>query len=138
MSENCLFINVYTPQIPTDRHQPLPVITYIHPGAFTSGSGSSEFYAGPEYLLEHDVVMVAINYRLGALGFLSTGDTHSPGNYGLKDQVMALEWVRDYIGNFGGDPNLVTLLGYSAGAISVTLHMVSPMSKGETNEIVCD
>lgn len=138
MSENCLFINVYTPQIPTDRHQPLPVIIYIHPGAFVSGSGSSEFYAGPEYLLEHDVVMVAINYRLGALGFLSTGDTHSSGNYGLKDQVMALEWVRDYIGNFGGDPNLVTLLGYSAGAISVTLHMISPMSKGKTNEIACD
>lgn len=98
-------------------------------GAFFWGSGVSEIY-GPQYLMERDVVLVTINYRLGALGLLSTGTKDAPGNAGMKDQVVALKWVQRNIRKFGGDPNSVTISGESAGSISVTLHMLSPMSKG--------
>lgn len=74
-------------------------------------------------------MVVTINFRLGAFGFLSTGDEHAPGNYGMKDQVEALKWVQKNIRAFGGDPNKVTIAGHNAGAASVILHMVSPMSK---------
>lgn len=107
-----------------------PVIVYIHPGGFYSVSGQSKNFAGPQNLMDQDIVLVTINYRLGTLGFLSTGTKDYPGNAGLKDQVMALRWVKLHIANFGGDPSSVTLMGYSAGGMSVSLHMVSPMSKG--------
>lgn len=80
--------------------------------------------------MDRDVVLVTMNYRLGSLGFLSTGDMHAIGNNGLRDQVVAMKWVQRNIAAFGGDPYSVTLMGYSAGAWSVILHMVSPMSKG--------
>lgn len=80
--------------------------------------------------MDRDIVFVAINYRLGILGFLSTGTKEAPGNNGLKDQVIALRWIRDHISKFGGDPNSVTLMGYSAGAMSTSMHLVSPMSRG--------
>lgn len=108
-----------------------PVVVHIHLGAFKTGSGRNDEY-GPEYLMHRgDIVLVSINHRLGLLGFLSTGTRESPGNNGLKDQVVALRWIRDHIQSFGGDPNNVILLGYSSGARSITLHMVSPMSKGK-------
>lgn len=81
--------------------------------------------------MDRNIVFVTINYRLGSLGFLSTGTIDAPGNNGLKDQVMALRWIRSNIANFGGDPNSVTIMGYSAGGLSVSLHMVSPMSRGD-------
>ncbi|KOB64474.1 Odorant degrading enzyme CXE16 [Operophtera brumata] len=109
--------------------KPLPVLVYIHAGGFYSVSGRSDV-AGPEYLLDRDIVLVTINYRLASLGFLSTGDALAPGNNGLKDQVTALRWIQNNIAAFGGDPNLVTISGYSAGGFSVMLHTVSPMSKG--------
>lgn len=102
---------------------------YIHGGGFMSGSGDSDFN-GPDYLLKHDVVLVTINYRLEALGFLNLGIPEVPGNAGMKDQVAALKWVQCNIQNFGGDPNDVTIFGESAGAVSVTNHLLSPMSKG--------
>lgn len=77
------------------------------------------------------MILVLMAYRLGALGFLSTGDEHSPGNFGLKDQTMALKWVRDNIREFGGDINSITIFGSSAGGASVHMHMMSPLSKGE-------
>lgn len=80
--------------------------------------------------MKRDIVLVTINYRLAALGFLSTGTKDAPGNNGLKDQVIAMRWVKDHIQAFGGNPDSITLMGYSAGGMSVTLHMVSPMSKG--------
>ncbi|XP_075986157.1 esterase E4-like [Anticarsia gemmatalis] len=123
--EDCLRLNVYTPDI----GKRLPVVVFVHPGGFYSQSGRSEA-AGPHHLLDHDLVLVTINYRLATLGFLSTGDEHAPGNNGFKDQVAALQWVQRNIAAFGGDPHLVTLAGYSAGAFSVMLHTVSPMSKG--------
>ncbi|KAG8235925.1 hypothetical protein J437_LFUL014281 [Ladona fulva] len=129
-SEDCLFLNVYTPQLPSQRSDAaLPVIVWFHHGGWFMLSAQSTL-AGPTYLLDEDIVLVAVNYRLGALGFLSTGDSVVPGNNGLKDQVAALEWVRDNIAHFGGDPNMVTIYGYSAGSASVQFHLVSPLSAG--------
>ncbi|XP_050676027.1 esterase FE4-like isoform X2 [Leptidea sinapis] len=125
--EDCLRLNVYTAA--NNGSKGRPVVVYVHPGGFYSVTGRSEF-AGPHYLLDHDLVLVTINYRLGSLGFLSMGNELAPGNNGFKDQVAALRWVRRNIASFGGDPELVTIAGYSAGAISVALHMVSPMSRG--------
>ncbi|CAL8128847.1 unnamed protein product [Orchesella dallaii] len=125
--ENCLFLNVYTPETRPSRGNLKPVIVFIHGGSFKLNSGN---HYGPNYWMDQDVVFVTINYRLGVLGFLSTGDENAPGNYGLKDQVMALKWIRDNIGRFGGDKDKVTLTGQSAGSASVTYHLLSPMSKG--------
>lgn len=127
ISEDCLRLNVYSKNI--SSHAQKPVLVFIHCGGFYEGSARSVEF-GPQYLMERDIVLVTINYRLGALGFLSTGTKEAPGNNGLKDQVVALRWIRDHIKSFGGDPNSVTLMGYSAGGMSVTLHMVSAMSKG--------
>jgi carboxylesterase type B len=83
-----------------------------------SFSGSSAEY-GPAYLLDEDVILVTANYRLGPLGFMSTGDSESPGNYGLKDQALALKWVNENIKEFGGDPSRVTIMGQSAGGNNI-------------------
>ncbi|XP_049800943.1 esterase E4-like [Schistocerca nitens] len=129
-SEDCLFLNVYTTKLPDDTRNPKrPVMVFLHPGAFYLFRGTSDLF-GPQYLLDEDIVLVTLNYRLGALGFLSTGDSVLPGNNGFKDQVMALRWVQQNIASFGGDPDNVALSGYSAGSTSVYLHMLSPMSKG--------
>ncbi|XP_013187979.1 carboxylic ester hydrolase-like isoform X2 [Amyelois transitella] len=127
IDEDCLRINVYTPD--NNGKKPLPVVFYMHSGGFYSISGRSDV-AGPRYLLDLDVVLVTINYRLASLGFLSTGDALAPGNNGFKDQVVALRWVQRNIRAFGGDPAKVTISGCSAGAFSVMLHMISPMSRG--------
>ncbi|XP_043645353.1 juvenile hormone esterase [Drosophila teissieri] len=126
MSEDCLKINVYTKNF----EEKLPVMVYIHGGANVLGSGHSSYEAGPQYLLDQDVVFVAFNYRLGALGFLSTNSSETKGNFGYLDQVMALEWVRDHISLFGGDPEMVTIFGMSAGSMAVSLHLASPLSAG--------
>ncbi|XP_015176905.1 PREDICTED: esterase E4-like [Polistes dominula] len=134
ISEDCLRLNVYTTKLPTKNakgghFKGHPVIVYFHPGGFYFFSGQYRFY-GPEYLLDHDLVLVTLNFRMGSLGFLSTGDSYAPGNVGFKDQVLALRWVQRNIAAFGGDPNSVTIGGTSVGSISVLLHMISPMSKG--------
>lgn len=90
-------------------------------------SGHIRNMGGLEYWLDHDIVLMTFDHRLGSLCFLSTGTVDCPGNFGLNDQVMALKWVRDNIASFGGNPDSVTLMGYSAGGFSVTLHMISPM-----------
>ncbi|KAF5306937.1 hypothetical protein FQA39_LY00167 [Lamprigera yunnana] len=129
-SEDCLFLNVYTTELDRKKLNPLhPVVVFIHASAYRLGSGRSDAL-GPDYLLEQKIVLVVFNYRLASLGFMSTGDKIAPGNNGLKDQVVALRWVKDNIAAFGGNPDLVTLSGYSAGGSSVSLHLVSPMSKG--------
>jgi carboxylesterase type B len=92
----------------------VPVLVFIHGGGWISGHGGISLYS-PEYLLEHDVVVVTGNYRLGPLGFLSTEDGECPGNFGFKDQTMMLSWVRMNIDKFGGDSGSVTLFGHSAG-----------------------
>ena len=127
-SEDCLYLNVYAPAQndslnPTTEY---PVMVYIHGGAFTSGTA----LLSPGLVLPtYGVVLVTIQYRLGPFGFLSTGDSNSPGNYGMLDQVLALKWVNENIKNFGGDPNKVTIFGFSAGGASVGLHLLSPLSK---------
>ncbi|CAH1730140.1 unnamed protein product [Chironomus riparius] len=124
--EDCLYLNVYAPEVIRD---PVPVMIFFHGGGLMCGSGIKPFY-GPDSLLEHDVIYIGINYRLGPLGFLSTGDDNCPGNFGLKDQVIALKWIQENIASFGGNPNLVTIFGESAGGGAVTYHMQSKLSKG--------
>lgn len=125
--EDCLYLNVYTPKL--DSGAQLPVMVFIHGGAFLMGAATSDTY-GPQYFMDHGVVLVTIQYRLGALGFLSFDDPLVPGNFGLKDQRLALKWVQDNIAQFGGDPASVTIFGESAGAASVNFHLVSPLSQG--------
>ncbi|KAH9639237.1 hypothetical protein HF086_014101 [Spodoptera exigua] len=130
--EDCLFLNVYTPALPdkmSGYNPKLAVMVWIHGGAFAMGSGNAFLY-GPDHLVGAGVVLVTLNYRLGALGFLSLENEEVSGNMGLKDQVMALKWVRDNIEAFGGDPARITIFGESAGAASVHLHMLSPASQG--------
>jgi para-nitrobenzyl esterase len=132
VSEDCLYLNVWTPARAGAR---LPVLVWIHGGAFTSGSGSVPIYNGAA-LAEQGIVVVTINYRLGALGFLAHPEltkeaqaTHTPpGNYGLQDMLAALRWVRANIGSFGGDPDAITLAGQSAGAMAVHDLIASPLA----------
>lgn len=124
--ENCLCLNVYTSQQGLDNL--VPVIFYIHGGGFMTGSGDPYIY-GPDILLDYNLIVVTFNYRIGALGFLSFEDEVLPGNNGLKDQSLALRWVKDNIKHFGGNPDKITIYGNSAGAASVYHHLLSPLSK---------
>ena len=126
-TEDCLNLAVFTPV--TKPSKLLPVMVFIHGGGFVSGTGDSTF-AGPSFLMDQDVVLVSVNYRLGILGFLSLETEEAPGNLGLWDQRMALLWVKKNIKNFGGDPSRVTLFGNSAGSMSINYHLVSPHSRG--------
>lgn len=129
-NEDCLFLNIYTPKLPGVNGNPkLPILFWIHGGAFQFGNGNAFLY-GPDYLLPENIMVVTINYRLGALGFLNAGTPDAPGNAGLKDQVLALRWVRDNIEAFGGDPDEVVIGGQSAGSASVHYLMMSPSAKG--------
>lgn len=110
-SEDCLYLNVYTPEVIT---KPLAVMVFFHGGGLMCGSGIKSFY-GPDRLLEHDVIYIGANYRVGPLGFASTGDDNCSGNFGLKDQNQVLRWINENIESFGGDKNLVTIFGESAG-----------------------
>ncbi|GLV39704.1 uncharacterized protein CBL_08230 [Carabus blaptoides fortunei] len=131
-AEDCLYLNVFTPKLPTETDKALkPVMVWIHGGGFVTGSSKEEVY-NPEYLLSQDIVLVTINYRLAILGFLSLEDTSLgvPGNAGLKDMVLALKWVQQNIEQFGGDRSNVTIFGESAGAAAVHYLMLSPTAKG--------
>ncbi|KAJ6648964.1 Venom carboxylesterase-6 [Pseudolycoriella hygida] len=124
-SEDCLFLNVFAPK--EKKSNDLPVMVFIHGGAFVCGDSNVH---KPNYFMDEQVILVTLNYRLAALGFLNTGDSVVRGNMGLKDQLMALTWINSNIKYFGGDPNRVTLFGESAGAASVCYHILSPRSKG--------
>ena len=126
LSEDCLFLNVWTPGCDDNAR---PVMVWIHGGGLTIGSGSESYYTGANLAARGDVVVVTINYRLGVLGFMHLpvlGET----NFGLRDQAAALEWVRDNIANFGGDPGNVTIFGESAGGLAVAALMASPRCEG--------
>lgn len=110
------------------------MLVWIHGGGFEIGSGSYKSN-GPDYFLDEDLVVVFIQYRLGIFGFMSTGDLACPGNLGLKDQNLALQWVQRNVRYFGGDPDNVSIMGQSAGAASVAMHLNSPKSKGNCNII---
>uniref|UniRef100_A0A336LPH6 Carboxylic ester hydrolase n=1 Tax=Culicoides sonorensis TaxID=179676 RepID=A0A336LPH6_CULSO len=138
-SEDCLRLNIYIRKLPNCEMTSIndecsftkkPVLFYIPGGGYYVGSGISSDYGGPYYLMEHDIILVTINYRLGFFGYLNLGTKYYPGNAGFKDQVLALRFIRDHIEAFGGDPNRITLIGNSAGAFSIALHLISPMSRG--------
>jgi len=130
--ENCLFLNVYTP--PRQAGHPLPVMVWIHGGGFTGGAG--RIYDGAVLAARRHVIVVTINYRLSAFGFLALPslDAESPdnssGNYGLMDQQAAMRWVQNNAFAFGGDPGTVTIFGESAGGASVCANMASPTALG--------
>ena len=132
-SEDCLYLNVWAPRERSTKQR--PVMVWIHGGGFTQGSGHEPSYDGTEFA-KRGVVLVTINYRLGALGFmahpgLSKESPHgSSGNYAILDQIAALKWVKENIANFGGDPDNVTIFGESAGGTSVYLLTATPLSKG--------
>jgi para-nitrobenzyl esterase len=131
-SEDCLFLNVFTPGLDSGRR---PVMVWIHGGAFSIGSGSESMYTTGTIASRCDIVLVTLNYRLGVLGFLNLnvvtdGRIPSTGNEGLLDQVAALKWVKENISVFGGDPGNVTLFGESAGAMSIGCLLNLPAAQG--------
>ncbi len=131
-SEDCLFLNVWTPVAAPLR--PLPVMVWIHGGSFNIGAGSEPWYDGAN-LARKGVVVVTLNYRLDVFGFLAHPQLREPGcaasgNYGLMDQIAALQWVRRNIAAFGGDPAAVTVFGESAGSVAISALMVSPPARG--------
>ncbi|KAJ9154756.1 Carboxylic ester hydrolase [Pleurostoma richardsiae] len=135
-SEDCLFLNIWTSHLPKTGCKPKrsslkPVMFWIHGGAFTGGTGSDPTFDGGNIVSRGDVVLVAINYRLTTLGFLALKDGVTNGNFGLADQINALDWVRANIKDFGGDPDRITILGQSAGAGSVRAMMASPKAIGK-------
>lgn len=127
ISEDCLYLNVFTPS-DRDNNSHLPVMVFIHGGGLVTGGAS--LFEGSALSVYEDVVVVTVQYRLGILGFFSKGDEKVPGNFGVLDQVAALRWVQENIRNFGGDPGSVTIFGQSAGALTVSVLVMSPMSKG--------
>jgi len=128
LSEDCLYLNVWVPKY-NEREQNLDVLVWIYGGAFTSGTSTLDLYDGKILAVTGNVIVVSMQYRVGALGFMTLDDPSAPGNAGMLDQVMALEWVKKNIHNFGGNPKSITLVGESAGAISVGLHLLSPLSE---------
>ncbi|XP_059192031.1 carboxylesterase 3 isoform X2 [Centropristis striata] len=127
LSEDCLYLNVYTPA-EAKKGDKLAVMVWIHGGGLSMGAASQ--YDGSSLAAYENIVMVIIQYRLGILGFLSTGDEHAQGNWGLLDQLAALKWVQENIEDFGGDPQTVTVAGESAGGISASILTLSAQSKG--------
>lgn len=136
-SEDCLSLNIYTPKTDSKKRA---VVVWVHGGSMTAGAGKGE--NGHAFADKDDIVTVTINYRLGALGFLYLGDLDKryaqSGNCGLLDCIAALEWIKQNISAFGGDPNRVTLMGESAGAKLLSAVLVSPKSKGLLNQYIAE
>lgn len=129
LSEDCLYLNVWTPY--PRPASPTPVLIWIYGGGFYSGASSLDVYDGRFLAQAEGTVLVSMNYRVGAFGFLALpGSREAPGNMGLLDQRLALHWVQENVAAFGGDPMSVTLFGESAGAASVGMHLLSPPSRG--------
>jgi para-nitrobenzyl esterase len=140
-SEDCLYLNVWTPALrPKVR---LPVMVWIHGGAFVGGAGTDPMFGGEE-LIKRGVVLVTLNYRLGIFGFFAHPDLsrdslhHSSGNFAIEDQLAALQWVHDNIAAFGGDSGNITVFGQSAGGMSVVTLMASPLSKGQFQQAIVE
>jgi para-nitrobenzyl esterase len=140
-SEDCLYLNVWTPEWPPQAR--LPVMFWIHGGGNYGGTASSANFDG-ESLARHGVVVVTANYRLSIFGFFAHPELtresahHSSGNFGLLDQIAALEWVRDNIARLGGDPGNVTVFGQSAGAVDANVLMTSPVAKGLFHRVIAE
>ena len=139
-SEDCLYLNVWTQGCDANKRA---VLFYIHGGGFTTGSGAIGCLEGTPLAARGDVVVVTINYRLGAFGFLTLRDATDgklpgTGAEGIADQIVALQWVRDNIAAFGGDPDNITIFGESAGSASVCALMASPGAKGMFRRAICE
>lgn len=128
-SEDCLFLNIWAPE----NAENCPVIVYIHGGSFTGGSANEGHISGKQFA-KNGVIFISINYRLGPFGFCSHPNLRDKdgvcGNFGIYDQYTALKWIKDNIAAFGGNPHKITVLGQSAGAMSVDIHISSPLCKG--------
>uniref|UniRef100_A0A8C8RJN5 Carboxylic ester hydrolase n=1 Tax=Pelusios castaneus TaxID=367368 RepID=A0A8C8RJN5_9SAUR len=125
-SEDCLFLNIWVPH--PQPSEPVPLLVWIHGGGFFSGTASLDVYDGRFLATTENVIVASMNYRLGALGFLSLPPA-APGNAGLWDQRLAMKWLRDNAAAFGGDPDRLTLFGQSAGAAAIDFHLLSPGSQ---------
>ncbi|XP_023350801.1 pyrethroid hydrolase Ces2e-like isoform X2 [Sarcophilus harrisii] len=125
-SEDCLYLNIYVPDHAKEGAR-LPVMVWVHGGCLLSGSAS--MYDGSKLSASQNIVVVTIQYRLGLLGFFSTGDEHASGNWGYLDQVAALKWVQENIAHFGGDPGHVTVFEESIGGMRVSSYVLYPISK---------
>lgn len=132
--EDCLVMNLLVPEIASEDNL-LPVVVYIHSGAFSGGNGNMAKYS---YLANHDIIVVSFNFRLGALGFACLGTEEIPGNAGMKDQVEALRWINKNIKKFGGDPNKVTLAGFSVGATMAELLVLSKSTEGLVDKLILE
>ncbi|XP_070593970.1 cholinesterase-like isoform X2 [Erythrolamprus reginae] len=126
LSEDCLSLNIWVPH--PQPPSPLPVLVWIHGGSFLMGTSSVDIFNGAPLAATENVIVVTINYRLGALGFLYL-PPDAPGNLGLWDQQLALKWIKENAAVFGGDPSQVTIFGHSAGAASVNFHLLAPKSQ---------
>ncbi|ELT93938.1 hypothetical protein CAPTEDRAFT_89732, partial [Capitella teleta] len=132
-SEDCLFLDIYSPFENAHPHKEYPVLIFLHGGSYEVGSG--RLYEG-SVLVQHGVVVVSVSYRLGALGFMTSGDSHITGNNGLLDQIEAMKWVKANIRAFRGDPNHVTIVGHSVGAASVGLMLIIPQTEGLFHRVI--
>ena len=136
--EDCLFLNIWTPGLDDARR---PVMLWIHGGAFIIGSGTEGYLEGGKLAKRGDVVLVSVNYRLGALGFMNLKEITSAkipatGNEGLLDQIAAMEWVHDNIAAFGGDPDNITIFGFSAGGMSIGCLLGMPAARGKFHKAI--
>ena len=141
ISEDCLYLNIWTSNLESKKKK--PVLVWIYGGGFSSGGSACPIYDGEAFARE-DVVFVSFNYRVGIFGFYAhheidkNNDGLGSGNFGLLDQIAALQWVKNNISNFGGDPNQVTIAGQSAGSMSVNCLVVSPLAKGLFNKAIAE
>lgn len=129
MSEDCLYLNIWVPVQKIDN-KPFSTMVWIHGGAFNTGTSNMDVHYGRFLASIGNVIVVTLNYRLGAFGFLNLGNKKVQGNMGMLDQVMALKWINRNIENFGGDRNEITVFGSSVGSVSVSNHILSPLTKG--------
>ncbi|XP_022241664.1 cholinesterase-like isoform X1 [Limulus polyphemus] len=137
VEEDCLYLNVFSPYVETEFQrydQKYPVMVYIHGGDWDHGSAST--FPAHMLVASQEVVVVTLNYRLGPLGFLATAGNASAGNYGMLDQVLAIQWVYDFITHFNGDKNRITLFGPGAGAASAGLHAISPRTRAMVKRVI--
>ncbi|GAB1606389.1 acetylcholinesterase-like [Argonauta hians] len=134
-SEDCLYLNVYVPKV-KKPFKNKAVFVWIYGGGYYSGTSTLDIYDPSQLVVLNDVIVVSIQYRLGSLGFLALGIPEVPGNAGMFDQVMGLEWIQREIKSFGGNSRNVTLFGESAGAASVSFHLVSPLSRSKFDRAI--
>jgi len=139
-SEDCLFLNVYTPALKKNRAEGLPVMVYVHGGSYTSFSGSSPSFEPGNLVSRGGVVVVNLNYRLSIFGLFENvpaiSRSEAPGNLAVRDQISALLWVRENIGTFGGNPGKVTIFGESAGAYSMRALISAPTAFGLYSNVI--